>query len=167
MTTPIEYQGKLELQDLLSGHRLAVRKAPRRRLHTFFQILVGSAVGIALAISRSALATVAVLFAAACIFYLYWRWQVVDTLRRRYARSRSRQITFRARFDEDGFRTMSSLSEDRRQWTDFLYWVEDANYFVLYESDAEFRIIPKRLVGGDVQVSQLRQLLTTHLGPAA
>ena len=167
MTQAIEYQGELAVEDFLSGYALHRRKARRTELGRALPILVGVPLGVVFALSHPPLATTLTVLAAVVILLFYGRWETRRRLRRSFAKNRSCLVTFHSRFDETGFRTTSAMYDDRRAWTDLVRWAEDQNYILLYEADYVFRTIPKRVLGDDTRVAQLRQLLTTHLGPAA
>jgi len=165
VTTPIEFDGKLEFDELLDGNRIALARAPRAQLHRWISILFGAALGVVVGYSSNS-PTLLIFALVVVAFYFYQRWRIRETLQQRF-QARTYQVSFHTRVDTDGFRTRSSMFDDRRQWSDFSRWTETDRYFVLFESAMVFRVIPKRIVGGAADATILRQLLTMHLGPAA
>jgi hypothetical protein len=71
---------------------------------------------------------------------------------------------FQSRVDDDGFETRTELDRQRRRWSDFKSWYEDALLFVLAESSTGVRVIPKRVLAGEARVVELRTMLERHLG---
>jgi len=164
MLPAIEYEGQLQLQDWLKANALYNRRVPWYSPRKLPVWIAAMAVGIAIGLSQGAVLILLHVFAASMLVHVY---NLRQRGRRRFGQLKSLHVPFRSRFDETGFRTTSSLFDDRRGWTDFVGWTANQEYFLLYEADDVLRIIPKRLISGDAQVHQLQELLGSHLGAPA
>jgi YcxB-like protein len=91
---------------------------------------------------------------------VYWPRQV----RRSAIDQRMLYQPFQTRIDDDGFETRTEFDHQRRHWSDFSSWYEDALLFVVAESSAGVRVVPKRVLGGADQIAELRTLFQRHLG---
>ncbi len=91
MTTPIEFDGKLEFDELLDGNRIALARAPRAQLHRWISILFGAALGVVVGYSSNS-PTLLIFALVVVAFYFYQRWRIRETLQQRF---QARAMVFR------------------------------------------------------------------------
>jgi hypothetical protein len=161
----LEYDGQLTVDEAERGMRLHIqRKRTWRWMFVgWFVVILGSSVltrrGPILA--RATPAVVVAVINLGLVFVML-RWQI----RRSVADQRALYVPFHSRIDDQGFETRTELDRQRRRWSDFRRWYEDERLFVLVESEAGVRIIPKRVLREEGQIAELRHYLRRHLGDA-
>jgi hypothetical protein len=69
----------------------------------------------------------------------------------------------RYRFSESGVVTENSIGQTDRDWTIYRKVQETLNYFLLYPSNAEAQVIPKRCLSTSGEVELLRDLFRRHI----
>ena len=65
-----------------------------------------------------------------------------------------------------GVTVTEPLSSHHYQWQAFPRWEETKNLFTLYVSEYGIEIIPKRAVGSETTIDQLRNMLRSSIDPA-
>jgi hypothetical protein len=61
--------------------------------------------------------------------------------------------------DDNGIRTTNPHRDVTYRWPAFSHWVEGTTVILLYQTADHILVIPKRVVAGPEQLSQLRQML--------
>jgi len=69
----------------------------------------------------------------------------------------------RIRFSESGVVTESAVGKTDRNWTFYRKAQETLNYFLLYQSNTDAQIIPKRCLSTSGQIEVLRDLFRRHI----
>ncbi|WP_375462821.1 YcxB family protein [uncultured Methylobacterium sp.] len=85
------------------------------------------------------------------------RWRVPVVARRIYAQQRGLHDEIRVHADAFGIGVRSATVEGRTPWSHYLRWREDRRVILLYQSDALFQFIPKRVLS-EAEIATLRGL---------
>ena len=98
----------------------------------------------------------------------FWTWigsgQIYQlSARSQFAKSPALRDPRRVEFNEDGVTTDAGIASSQVSWKAYLRYVESKDTFLLYTSPACFVIVPKRVLQPE-QVTELRELIQTHLG---
>lgn len=162
----MEYAGQLTVDEATRGLllHLSRRRIWRRTFIPWFLVVL---VASFLLQSRASLLSQllpAAIFAAVGFVLVRVAWP--RQVRRSAIDQRMLFQPFQSRVDDEGFETRTEFDHQRRRWSDFTLWYEDAVLFVVAESSIGVRVIPKRVLGGEDQVTELRTILQRHLGQA-
>ena len=87
--------------------------------------------------------------------------------RRAWARERAMREPFRTTVGAAGIRTETTLGAADARWEAFERWLETDALFLVFHSDTQYGLLPKRLVVGADGVARLRAWLEERLGDAA
>ena len=168
VSTSVEYQGQLTVDDVIAGQRAVARRAHKPLLDEISPWVFWILLCVMLALADGWLRAVPLALGA-------WVF-VLDVINKRRASESTRryfhshpalQCRFHSRFDDEGFWTRGELFEDRRSWEALRAWEETADHIIVYESELGFgRIIPKRLFTDPVDLDSLRTILDAHLPKA-
>lgn len=170
---PVEVAGQCTWTDYLAAHRLHERWQRRARLPgwrllwVLLAVQVGAFLGAGLLLDRRWLWSAALGAAGALLIFLRRRVWLPWWFRRAWARERSMREPFRTTVDADGIRTETALGAASARWEAFERWLEDDAVFVIYASDTQYGLLPKRLVVGDDGVARLRTWFEERLGAAS
>lgn len=83
------------------------------------------------------------------------QWYVPVVARRVYHQQKHLQDELTVTWDMQGLRVVTPNSDSRTPWSHYLRWREDARVVLLYQSDALFQFIPKRVLSME-EVASLR-----------
>jgi len=97
------------------------------------------------------------------IRFVYIPWRV----RRSYAQQREFSVPWEITVTETSLEISNNYGNIKRPWSDFIKWREDDQLLLLYESDALYRVFPKRFFTNSEQLAAIRQKLTENHIPAA
>jgi len=165
----IEIQGTITADEHLSAQLLhRARHRVRRWLWRVMWILVAVALVLYVLIVtvERGYAPMILLILLAPMVLLLERYVAFP---RRVARIYRQQVSLRAqltmRIDENGLQTASPIGNASQPWSHFLKWAEGPAIFVVYQSEVLFQMIPKRLLASTADVDQVRNWLTTGIGP--
>jgi YcxB-like protein len=67
------------------------------------------------------------------------------------------------RFTDSGVSTEGSAGKVDSDWTVFRKAQETSNYFLLYPSNSDVQVIPKRCLSSPVEIQLLRELFRAHI----
>ena len=90
--------------------------------------------------------------AGSIVSYIYVPWKA----KRVFRQQKSLQREFTLSWDADGVRTKSENGAFSSNWSDFLRWKESETLFLLYLSDIQFLMIPKRAFGDKAEIEDFR-----------
>ena len=166
---PVEIAGRCDWTDYLEAQRVHERRQ-RRRLPGW-RLLWGVAIAM-LAIYAAAALLVdarwwprAALPALVIIGILVRRHVWMPwACRRMWDRERTLREPFRTVATPDAIRSETGFGSSISSWSLFERWAEGDTLFLLYYSDAQYGLVPKRLIAGDDGVARFRALLTAKLG---
>lgn len=87
--------------------------------------------------------------------YVYIPWKA----RRVFRQQKSLQREYSMSWNSDGIQTKSKNGEYSSNWSEFIRWKENENIFLLYISDIQFYMFPKRAFTSETELNDFR----THL----
>ena len=93
------------------------------------------------------------------VSYIYVPWKT----KRVFRQQKSLQREFTISWDANGVRTKSENGEFSSSWSDFLRWKESEALFLIYLSDIQFLMIPKRAFGDKVEIEGFRGHLAQRI----
>jgi hypothetical protein len=163
----VEFEGQLTLEDVMKGFRLNSRTVWHRLMPIGLWVLIASTAFLYFQNDFAVPGWLIGFIAAASLIALLQLALVPFIARRTFRQQEALYAPFRAAADQTGLRCASATDISHRNWNSFRYWKEGDAVFVLAESSAAIRVIPKRLLTASDAASRLRQLLLTHLGKAA
>jgi Ca2+/Na+ antiporter len=102
-----------------------------------------------------------VLFLVIRFIYVPWR------VRRSYSQQRELSVPWEIVVAETGLEISNEYGHVILPWSGFIKWREDDQLFLLYESDAVYRVFPKRFFTGSEQLAEIRKKLTENHVPVA
>ena len=96
-----------------------------------------------------------------CIAYLAlifliihpWKWRKI------YEQQKFFETKFDYEFTNEALCSRSDLGNATLPWVQFHKWKENKNTFIVYQSDAIFHLIPKRIFHSEEEINQLRVIL--------
>jgi YcxB-like protein len=79
--------------------------------------------------------------------------------RKVFRQQKSFQREFSLSWNNDGVRSKDANGEYSTGWSDFIRWKENERLFLLYVSDIQFYMVPKRAFNGEVELRDFRDHL--------
>ena len=98
-------------------------------------------------------------FAGAITRYVYIPWKA----RRVFRQQKSLQREYTMSWNADGIQTKSKNGENSSSWSDFIRWKESENLFLLYISDIQFYMFPKRAFSNESELNDFRAHLVRNV----
>ena len=90
--------------------------------------------------------------AGATTRYVYIPWKA----RRVFRQQKSLQREYSMSWNADGIQTKNKNGENSSSWSEFIRWKENENLFLLYISDIQFYMFPKRAFTNETELNDFR-----------
>lgn len=97
--------------------------------------------------------------------WLYWG--VYRNARKQFNTSESLRIPSHSAFSNEGVEGSSSLSSGKTSWAVLHKVLETPESFLFFSSNATFGVLPKRALGTEERVKNLRELIQKQVGAKA
>ena len=93
-------------------------------------------------------------------FIVYFRYVLLPKqIREGFFKQKDLNAPFELEFTDNGMSTSNEFSTSTRQWENFVKWKENKELLLLYHSDKEYRIIPKRIFSDSQEVEIIKTYL--------
>ena len=154
-------------KDFLQAQDLAMKKSPlwlMRWMRLLFPLAgVAAVIFIAVAIARDGF-KINIIWGAFIAFWLVSTplW-LRATQKRLYAKARQFHGPMSLDTDDNGMRVTGDGVDSRMAWSNFANFYEDEHSFVIYQSNAIFHPIPKRMISTE-QIAELRECFKKNIG---
>lgn len=166
----MKYELKISYKDFKLAQRLHLR--PRRRsrmvlypLLALFMLAVICS-GISFMQGNGSGSGFYILFG--CMVYLFAIFFILVPLKwkRIFRQQKFLETTFEQEFTEAALCSASELGNVSLPWNKFHKWKENKSMFIVYQSDALFHLIPKRIFQTEEETTRLRMILSQSIGKA-
>lgn len=159
-------KAKLEEADYLHAHYLNYRWTTKKTIWVFGSTIVSSVFSGLLWHFGPKLLAVAVVFPLLGALigdsvsrYIYVPWKA----RRVFRQQKSLRREFTLAWSEQGVYSKDSNGEYSSSWGDFLDWKESDQLFLVYISDINFYMIPKRAFADKAGLEDFRNYLVANI----
>ena len=153
---------KLEELDYLSAQNLHRRWSRRKAIVVILLAILAGALGWVLwrqgvrPIAGGILGgLIGGIIGGSIIRYFYVPWKA----RRVFRQQKSFQREFALSWNTDGVHSKDANGEYSSGWSDFTRWRENERLFLLYLSDIQFYMVPKRAFNSGVELNDFRDHL--------
>jgi len=157
---------KLEEQDYLGAQRLHHRWSRQKAMVAILLIILAGVLccllwwqGIRSVAGGIVGGLIGGIIAGSITRYVYVPWKA----RRVFRQQKSFQREFTLSWDADGVHSKDANGEYSSGWSDFIRWRENERLFLLYLSDIQFYMIPKRAFSGEMEFKDFRAHLVRRV----
>jgi hypothetical protein len=106
-------------------------------------------------------------FFTAMLIAAWLYWGVRRNARKQFNSSESLRVARHSVFSDEGVEGSSALSSGKTSWAVLHQVLESPESFLFFSSNATFGIVPKRALGTEDKVKELRDLIQKQLGAKA
>ena len=159
----MEFEGQLNEDDMVRAFHLHSRDQFRKAAKFLFTVCAFILI-IQVWLPPPRLWHIGIALGGPALMLYYRHLLVPRLLRKEFRQNVVYGSPFRTEVDDSGFVTVQHNDQHKRSWPEIRGWREDGNYFLLYESDDVYRVLPKRYLKNEVETEELRALLSAKIG---
>jgi len=94
-------------------------------------------------------------------FFVFYRMR--GTIRRNWDNEPALHRVRTVEIDDMGVTFQDQVSQNRRVWAGFVKYVESPNLFLLFPTNYTADLIPKRALGGEKEIQEVREVLAANV----
>jgi hypothetical protein len=97
------------------------------------------------------------------LFLIFRYFTLPNRVKKIFKQQKTLQVPATVEVHETGFESENSYGSSRGEWSDFVGYKENKDYFIIYQSDVMYNIIPKRAFNDSEELEEFRKILTNEV----